>query len=62
MASEYRLYEYNPSTAAAITATACFGLITICHLIHYFAQRTWFFTPFIIGGICMLSFLTSHSI
>ncbi|RDH32557.1 RTA1 like protein-domain-containing protein [Aspergillus welwitschiae] len=51
MPSEYRLYEYTPSTAAAITATTCFGLITICHLIHYFAQRTWFFTPFIIGGI-----------
>ncbi|OJI88023.1 hypothetical protein ASPTUDRAFT_61421 [Aspergillus tubingensis CBS 134.48] len=51
MASKYRLYEYTPSTAAAIAATACFGLITICHLIHYFAQRTWFFTPFIIGGI-----------
>ncbi|GAT20943.1 RTA1 domain protein [Aspergillus luchuensis] len=50
MASEYRLYEYTPSTAAAITATACFGLITICHLIHYFAQRKWFFTPFIIGA------------
>ena len=62
MASEYRLYEYNPSTAAAITATACFGLITVCHLIHYFAQRTWFFTPFIIGGICMLPFPTSLSI
>ncbi|PYH89603.1 RTA1-domain-containing protein [Aspergillus ellipticus CBS 707.79] len=48
---EYRLYHYAPSLVAAIAATACFGLITTCHLIHYFAQRTWFFTPFILGGI-----------
>ncbi|OJJ69610.1 hypothetical protein ASPBRDRAFT_157628 [Aspergillus brasiliensis CBS 101740] len=51
MPSEYHLYEYTPSTIAATCATACCGLLTICHLIHYFAQRTWFFTPFIIGCI-----------
>ncbi|PYI16916.1 RTA1-domain-containing protein [Aspergillus violaceofuscus CBS 115571] len=47
----YLLYQYAPSLPAAIAATVCFGLLTICHAIHYCAQRTWFFTPFIIGGI-----------
>ncbi|PYI08042.1 RTA1-domain-containing protein [Aspergillus sclerotiicarbonarius CBS 121057] len=48
---DYQLYRYAPSLAAAIAATVCFGLITTCHLIHYIAQRTWFFTPFVIGGM-----------
>ncbi|PYI33261.1 RTA1-domain-containing protein [Aspergillus indologenus CBS 114.80] len=47
----YLLYQYAPSLPAAIAATVCFGLLTISHAIHYCAQRTWFFTPFIIGGI-----------
>ncbi|RAL08016.1 RTA1 domain-containing protein, partial [Aspergillus homomorphus CBS 101889] len=47
----YQLYHYAPSLAAAIAATASFGLLTTCHAIHYLAQRTWFFTPFVIGGI-----------
>ncbi|RAL02167.1 RTA1 domain-containing protein [Aspergillus ibericus CBS 121593] len=51
---DYQLYRYAPSLAAAIAATVCFGLITTCHSIHYIAQRTWFFTPFIIGGICRI--------
>ncbi|RAK74327.1 RTA1 domain-containing protein [Aspergillus fijiensis CBS 313.89] len=47
----YLLYQYAPSLPAAIAATVCFGLLTTSHAIHYCAQRTWFFTPFIIGGI-----------
>ncbi|PWY91491.1 hypothetical protein BO94DRAFT_544863 [Aspergillus sclerotioniger CBS 115572] len=47
----YQLYLYAPSLAAAIAATACFALITTCHIIHYIAQQTWSFTPFVIGGI-----------
>ncbi|OJJ95228.1 hypothetical protein ASPACDRAFT_55273 [Aspergillus aculeatus ATCC 16872] len=47
----YILYQYAPSLPAAIAATVCFGLLTTSHAIHYCAQRTWFFTPFIIGGI-----------
>ncbi|KAH8435101.1 uncharacterized protein LDX57_012730 [Aspergillus melleus] len=49
---EYRLYHYDPSFPAAVAATACFGVLTSMHLIYFIARRTWYFTPFIIGGLC----------
>ncbi|KAL5363842.1 RTA1-domain-containing protein [Aspergillus floccosus] len=48
---EFKLYHYEPSLAAALTASICFGIATLVHFIYFIVKRTWFFTPFIIGGI-----------
>ncbi|GME32591.1 related to protein RTA1 [Neofusicoccum parvum] len=46
----YDYYKYNPSLAAAITATALFSLSTSVHIAQMMVARTWFFIPFVIGG------------
>lgn len=51
----YKYYHYDPSGAAAVTFAAVFGLSTVIHLWQMFRTRTFYFTPFIIGGICTLS-------
>jgi len=45
-------YRYHPSLAAAALFAALFGLATITHCILLGTRRTWYFTPFIIGGCC----------
>ena len=48
----YVLYHYDPSFAAAVAGIALFGLITSIHGTLLFYKRTWYFTPFVIGGFC----------
>ncbi|KAF9889989.1 hypothetical protein FE257_006669 [Aspergillus nanangensis] len=48
---KFQLYHYDPSLTAGVIATACFGIATAVHAIFFFARRTWYFTPFMIGGI-----------
>ncbi|KAL4972260.1 RTA1 like protein-domain-containing protein [Aspergillus desertorum] len=47
----YQYYMYDPSKAAAITFAALFGLTTLIHIWQTLRNRTWYMTPFIIGGI-----------
>ncbi|KAH8433946.1 RTA1 domain-containing protein [Aspergillus melleus] len=47
----YKFYHYDPSGAAAVAFAAVFGLTTVTHLWQMFRSRTWYFIPFIIGGI-----------
>ncbi|KAJ5538272.1 RTA-like protein [Penicillium frequentans] len=49
--STYILYNYNPSGVAAIIFIALFGLTTLAHIFQMIRSRTWFFIPFVIGGI-----------
>lgn len=46
-------YKYVPSEPAAIAAAALFGLTTLMHLFQLIKFKTWYFTPFFIGGLCM---------
>lgn len=52
MSSEYKLYDYNPSEAAAIVFAGVFAVTTLAHVFQMIRKRTWYFTPFIIGGLC----------
>ncbi|CDM34906.1 hypothetical protein DTO013E5_3193 [Penicillium roqueforti] len=49
--STYTLYNYNPSGVAAIIFVVLFGLTTLVHIFQMIRSRSWFFIPFIIGGI-----------
>lgn len=50
----YRLYNYDPSGAAAIPVAALFGLATVIHIVQMIRARSWFMIPFTIGGVCEL--------
>ncbi|PMD13902.1 putative RTA1 domain protein [Hyaloscypha hepaticicola] len=49
--TKYILYYYNPSEAAAIVCIALFGISTMLHIFQLLRKRTWYFIPFIIGGL-----------
>ncbi|KAF2088812.1 RTA1 like protein [Saccharata proteae CBS 121410] len=49
--TDFKLYRYDPSMAAAVIFIALFGLTTALHCFQMIRSRTWFFIPFIIGGI-----------
>ncbi|KAH8893857.1 RTA1-domain-containing protein [Thozetella sp. PMI_491] len=44
-------YRYYPSVPAASVFVALFALVTLYHCALLAVRRTWFFLPFIIGGI-----------
>ncbi|KAL2847528.1 RTA1 like protein-domain-containing protein [Aspergillus pseudoustus] len=46
----YKYYNYNPSEGAAIPFAALFGLTTVIQIWQTIRARTWYLTPFIIGG------------
>ncbi|PYH97597.1 RTA1 like protein [Aspergillus ellipticus CBS 707.79] len=50
MSSSYKLYDYNPSTGAAVVFAGLFAATSAFHLWQMVRNRTWYFTPFIIGG------------
>ncbi|KAK7755728.1 hypothetical protein SLS62_002341 [Diatrype stigma] len=45
-------YRYNPSKGAAIVFALLFGASTALHAFQLVKNRTWYFIPFMIGGIC----------
>lgn len=47
-------YHYSPSLAAAATFAALFGTTTLFHLYQVLRTKTWYFTAFIIGGLCVI--------
>jgi hypothetical protein len=49
---KYILYHYNPSLAAAVIFIALFALSTVAHGTQLMLKRTWYFIPFVIGGLC----------
>ncbi|KAL1964528.1 hypothetical protein VTN77DRAFT_6825 [Rasamsonia byssochlamydoides] len=44
-------YRYDPSMAAAVIFILLFLAATALHTYHVIRTRTWFFIPFVIGGI-----------
>lgn len=49
--STFTYYYYNPSLAAAAVFVTFFGISTIGHLFQLIRKRTWYFIPFVIGGV-----------
>jgi len=48
----FKYYHYNPSQVAAAIAFILFLLATVYHSWKMIKTRTWFWLPFVIGGIC----------
>ncbi|KAH8670976.1 RTA1 like protein-domain-containing protein [Xylariales sp. PMI_506] len=44
-------YHYNPSIVAAAIFVSLFGISTIIHIVQLSRRRTWYFIPFVLGGI-----------
>lgn len=53
-------YRYYPSVPAAAIFIALYSIVTIAHIAILVTNRTWSFTPFIIGGLCRFFFLFSQ--
>ncbi|KIN06307.1 hypothetical protein OIDMADRAFT_101070 [Oidiodendron maius Zn] len=47
----YIFYRYNPSLPAAAIFMALFAISTSLHIFQLIRRRTWYFLPFVIGGI-----------
>ncbi|KAL2828575.1 RTA1 domain protein [Aspergillus pseudoustus] len=47
----FAFYRYDPSMGAAVLFIFLFISTTGYHIIQMFRSRTWFFVPFVIGGI-----------
>lgn len=53
---EFAFYRYDPSMGGAILFILLFIGTTGYHVFQMVKSRTWFFIPFVIGGICMILF------
>ncbi|KAJ5835386.1 RTA-like protein [Penicillium robsamsonii] len=51
MAEGFKLYHYDPSASSAVAFAAVFGLTAAIHIWQLGRNRTWYFIPFIIGGL-----------
>ncbi|KAL3469514.1 RTA1 like protein-domain-containing protein [Aspergillus californicus] len=47
----FAFYDYDPSMAGAVLFILLFIGTTGYHILQMFRSRTWFFVPFVIGGI-----------
>ncbi|KAJ6191035.1 hypothetical protein N7519_001056 [Penicillium mononematosum] len=47
----FAFYRYNPSMGGAVLFTLLFMGTTFYHIFQMFKTRTWFFIPFVIGGL-----------
>jgi CRISPR/Cas system-associated protein Csm6 len=50
----YKLYNYDPSSSAAVAFAVIFGLSAAYHIWQVIRKRSWFFIPFVIGVMCKL--------
>lgn len=60
--SDFQLYRYTPSIAAAIIFITSFALTTLYHGYQLIKSRSWYLVAFAVGGLCKCftaSFLTS---
>jgi uncharacterized membrane protein len=48
----FSFYHYDPSMAGAVIFIVLFLGTTLFHIYQMVKTRTWFFIPFVIGGIC----------
>jgi hypothetical protein len=58
--TEFKLYQYDPSVAAAATFAGLFGVLAILHgyqLAHY---HPWFLIPLFVGSVCKCDHIKSR--
>ncbi|KAG4430715.1 hypothetical protein IFR05_013803 [Cadophora sp. M221] len=48
---KYMLYQYEPKKVPAIIFLVLFGITTLLHIFQLIRKRTWYFVPFVIGGL-----------
>ncbi|OAP63850.1 hypothetical protein AYL99_03077 [Fonsecaea erecta] len=48
--SDFKLYRYDPSLAAAVIFVTLFALASFLHTYQLLRTRTWFMIPFCVGG------------
>ncbi|KIW03233.1 uncharacterized protein PV09_05455 [Verruconis gallopava] len=48
----FKIFRYDPSTAAAVIFTLLFASTTFLHFYQIVRTRTWYFIVFFIGGLC----------
>ncbi|KAI4736771.1 RTA1-domain-containing protein [Aureobasidium sp. EXF-12298] len=48
---DFKLYRYDPSMAAAVIFILAFIVITALHFYQVVRTKTYFFAPFVIGGL-----------
>ncbi|RHZ61810.1 uncharacterized protein CDV56_107079 [Aspergillus thermomutatus] len=48
---DFAFYRYDPSMAGAVIFVILFSITTIWHAFQLVHTRTWFFIPFLMGGI-----------
>lgn len=49
---KYMLYHYSPRLAPAVIFITLFAISSIVHIWQLWRRRTWYFIPFVIGGLC----------
>lgn len=55
-------YKYVPSTTAAVIFAVLFGLSTVIQFLQLVRWRTWYFIPFLVGGLCTPSALIPRAV
>jgi hypothetical protein len=50
--TDFKLYRYDPSMAAAVIFIILFIIATMLHVYQIVRTRAWIFVPFCIGGVC----------
>lgn len=60
-AFNFKLYRYDPSLPAAIVAVIVFAVLTTLHTWRLWRARAFYFTPFVIGGVCKPSLVLLSS-
>lgn len=53
----FELYHYTPSLPGAIVGAAVFAILTAAHIWRMLRARSFYFTAFVIGGICTSSLI-----
>lgn len=48
---DFRLYRYDPNMGAAVLFVILFAAITALHFYQMIRTKTYFFVPFVIGGL-----------
>ncbi|KGO73094.1 RTA-like protein [Penicillium italicum] len=62
MAEGFKMYHYDPSAACALAFAALFGVTTVIHIWQFGRNRTWYFIPFVIGGLLEVSgYIARHT-
>lgn len=52
--SDFKLFRYDPSLAAAVLFVVLFAITSVLHTWQCVVTKTWFFIAFVLGCWCEL--------